>query len=70
MPREINYSKEDIIKQAKLELARREFFYYCHLKAPKFYREDRLYIVELCNELQSFIESEDEVLILNLPPRH
>ena len=70
MPREIKYSKEDIIKQAKLELARREFFYYCNLKAPKFYREDRAYIVELCNELQSFMEGEDEVLILNLPPRH
>ena len=61
----------DIIKkQAKLELARREFFYYCHLKAPDFYKEDREYLVELCNEMQSFYESDNEILIINLPPRH
>ena len=61
----------DIIKkQAKLELARREFFYYCHLKAPDFYKEDRKYLVELCNEMQSFYESDNEILVINLPPRH
>ena len=70
MSRELNFTKEDIIKQARLELARREFFYYCNIKAPDFYIEDRKYIVDLCNELQAFVESTDEVLILNLPPRH
>lgn len=63
-------SREEIIKQAKLELARREFFFYCHLKAPDFYKYDRAFLVDLCNDLQEFMESEDEVLILNLPPRH
>jgi len=61
---------EIIKKQAKLELARREFFYYCHLKAPDFYKEDRKYLVELCNEMQSFYESDNEILVINLPPRH
>ncbi len=55
---------------AKIELARREFFFYCNLKAPKFYKLDRHYLVEFCNELQSFYESDDEVLVVNMPPRH
>lgn len=63
-------NNDEIIKQAKLELARREFFFYCHLKAPDFYKYDRAFLVDLCNDLQEFMENEDEVLILNLPPRH
>ncbi len=62
--------KENIIRGAKIELARREFFFYCNLKAPDFYKEDRGYLVELCNGFQDFIESDDEVLIVNEPPRH
>ena len=55
---------------AKCELARREFFFYCNLMAPKFYKKNRKYLVELCNDLQEFYESDDEVLIINEPPRH
>ena len=33
-----------IKQQAKLELARREFFYFCHLLAPDFYKRDRGYL--------------------------
>lgn len=62
--------KKEIRKQAKLELARREFFFYCHLKAPDFYKPDRKYLVDLCNSMQEFYEGDDEVLIINLPPRH
>lgn len=55
---------------AKIELAKREFFYYCNLKAPDFYKRDRKYLVELCTDLQAFYESdEDNVLIINVPPR-
>ena len=60
----------EAIRRAKLELARREFFFYCHLKAPDFYKYERQFLVDLCNDLQNFLTSEDEVLILNLPPRH
>ena len=63
-------SREEIIKQARLELARREFFFYCNIRASDFYKESRKFLVELCNDLQEFVEGEDEVLILNLPPRH
>lgn len=62
-------NNDEIIKQAKLELARREFFFYCHLKAPDFYKPDRKYLVDLCNSMQEFYEGDDEVLIINLPPR-
>ena len=55
---------------AKCELARREFFFYCNLKAPDFYKKDRKYLVELCNDLQEFYEGEDEILVVNEPPRH
>ena len=63
-------NKELLILEAKKELARREFFFYCNLRASDFYKANRPFIVNLCNELQAFIEGEDEVLILNLPPRH
>ena len=61
---------KNIVKQAKLELARREFFFYCHLKAPDFYKEDRKFLKELCKTLQDFYDGQDEVLIINMPPRH
>ena len=55
---------------AKIELARRDFFACCNLKAPDFYKADRRYLVDLCNEFQDFIQSDDEVMIVNEPPRH
>lgn len=54
---------------AKIELARREFFYYCNLMAPDFYKPDRKYLVDLCNELQDFFFSNDDILVINEPPR-
>ena len=56
--------------EIKKALARKSFFDYCNLKAPDFYKPDRQYLVRLCNELQEFYESDDEVLIVNMPPRH
>ena len=41
-------SKELIKLGAKCELARRDFFWYCNLKAPDFYKPDRKYLVEKC----------------------
>lgn len=63
--------KAKIIRGAQCELARRDLFYYCQLRAPKFYKEDRVYLHELCEAFQSFYESKDEeVMIINMPPRH
>ena len=55
---------------AKIELARRSFFDYCQLRAPKFYKRERQYLVELCDGFQSFLDSDERALIINLPPRH
>ncbi|WP_049041149.1 phage terminase large subunit [Clostridium sporogenes] len=62
--------KELIQLGAKIELARRKFFFYCNLKAPAFYKQDREYLIELCNEFQEFLSSDEEVMIVNEPPRH
>ncbi|AUN11216.1 phage terminase large subunit [Clostridium botulinum] len=62
--------KELVQLGAKIELARRKFFFYCNLKAPNFYKQDREYLVELCNKFQEFLSSDEEVMIVNEPPRH
>lgn len=54
---------------AKIELAKREFFYYCNLKAPQFYKFDRKYLLDLCEDFQEFYEGDKDVLIVNEPPR-
>ena len=53
-----------------MELARREFFSFAQITAPDFYKDDRQYLRDLCHELQDFYESDDDILIVNLPPRH
>lgn len=66
---QVQDNRQKIIKLAKLELARREFFYYCNQKAGDFYKKSRKYLVNLCNELESFIKDDNyNVLIMNLPP--
>ena len=55
--------RELIKLRAKRELARREFFFYCNLMAPDFYKPERTYLVELCREFQEFLESDEEVKI-------
>ena len=62
--------RADIIRGAQCELARREFFFYCHLKAPDFYKEDRKYLIDLCKAFQDFVQSDDEVMVVSEPPRH
>lgn len=66
----MNNLKEELRNQIKLELARRDFFEYCKLKAPDFYKEDRIFLKDMCNKLQEFIESDKKILVINLPPRH
>ncbi|QNK90753.1 phage terminase large subunit [Sporosarcina sp. resist] len=61
---------EQIKQMARIELANREFFYFCHLLAPDFYAADRQYLIDLCDEMQAFYESDDDVLVINVPPRH
>lgn len=62
--------RELIKLEAKKELARREFFYFCNSMAPDFYKEDREYLVRLCEQMQDFYYSDDDILLVNMPPRH
>lgn len=56
--------------EQKIRNARRSFFDYCNVKAPDFYKTDRLFLVDFCNQLQEFYYSDEEVFIVNMPPRH
>lgn len=49
---------------------RNSFFKYCNTIAPNFYKKDRQFLIDLCNEFQDFYESKDDILIINEPPRH
>lgn len=49
------------------EKARRNFYSYCLLKAPKFYKYE--YTRKLCQTLQDFMTSDYDILIVNMPPR-
>lgn len=61
---------KEIALLAKIELSKREFWEYCKLVAPDFYKEDRPFLKDLCNSLQAFYESDKKILVINMPPRH
>ena len=64
------YDKELIKLEAKKELARRDFWYYCKLLGKKdFYNDKKEYLKDLYNQLQSFIDSNKKILVINMPPR-
>lgn len=64
------YDKELIKLEAKKELARRDFWFYCKLLGKKdFYNDKKEYLKDLCNQLQSFIDSNKKILVINMPPR-
>ena len=66
----MTYDKELIKLEAKKELARRDFWYYCRLLGKKdFYNDKKEYLKDLCNQLQSFIDSNKKILVINMPPR-
>ena len=58
-------------REIKLSLARKDFFSYCRLMTPSFYKPERQYLIDLTNTFQEFYETDDhDVLIVNVPPRH
>ena len=66
----MTYDKELIKLEAKKELSRRDFWYYCKLLGKKdFYNDRKEYLKDLCNQLQSFIDSNKKILVINMPPR-
>lgn len=65
-----NDIREELKKQACLELARRDFFEYCKLTASDFYKKERGFLKDLCYQLQDFYKSDEKVCVINMPPRH
>lgn len=67
----LGLTKEYIQRKARIELASHDFFRYCNLTAPDFYKADRQYLIDLAKDLQDFYKNdEDDVLIINIGPRH
>lgn len=58
------------LSDVRKELSRKSFWEYTKTLAPSFYKEDREYLKTFCHDLQEFYHGDDEVLIVNMPPRH
>jgi len=70
-------NRTDLIKEAKIELARRNFWHYCQIKFPTVYTESREYLRTLCNVLNNVyygLPLDDgkiyKKLAISLPPQH
>ena len=67
----IDRHSPEVQKRLKVSLARKDFWGYCKLTSPDFYKEDRAFLKDLAEKLQWFIEEADEkFLVVNMPPRH
>ena len=63
-------SYDQTVRALQLEAARLSFWHYCKQLHPKHYKDARPHLMRFCDEMQDFIESDEQVLILNAPPRH
>lgn len=61
---------DELVRMARIELSKRDFWEYCKFVAPDFYKEDRPFLKDLCESLQAFYESDKKILVINMPPRH
>ena len=59
-------------KELAIRNARKDFWTFCKLLYPEFFKEDRLYLKDLCKTLQDFYEDviDKKILVINMPPRH
>lgn len=58
-------------QQARMELARRDFWQYCRFTSPEFYKKDRTFLRDFAEKLQWFIEeASEQIMVVNMPPRH
>lgn len=61
---------KELQREKLLRNARNDFFSYCQLIVPDFYKSDREYLIRLCHEFEEFMASDDDIMLLNVPPRH
>lgn len=71
--------RDDIIREAHREKARRNLWHYCKLTAPEFFKDGRNHLTELSTVLQSLYQGTlinkttgkpYRKLMINMPPRH
>ena len=63
--------KEIVLRSANIVLARKSFWHYCHIMKPDMYDEVKSpYLKTICDGMQSWYESDKQILVINLPPRH
>lgn len=58
------------VRRIHCELAKRDLWHYCKVKAPDFYKDKHTYLIEICQTLQDFENDDNELLIINIGPRH
>ena len=68
---------QDLQYLARIALARKDFWEFCKLREPSFYKDNRWHLKMLCRTLQDLYEGKllkngrvVKKLMLNLPPRH
>lgn len=66
----LTMDREQLRRYALMELSRRDFWTFCQVLEPDFYEPDRYFLQLLCEDMQDFLKSDDDVAIYNLPPRH
>lgn len=59
-------------KQLELKrlVASQDFFTFAQLMAPDFYKSNRQFLIEMSETLEDFMDSDDNMLVVNMPPRH
>lgn len=62
--------KDKLVRTAKIRLSQLNFWHYCKLMAPEFYKDSRPFLKSICDEFQDFYNSKDTVMIVNVAPRH
>ena len=63
---------EAIQKKAKCVLASKSLFDYCKIRdSETFYNEENApYLLEICQAIEEFENDDNELLMVNMPPRH
>lgn len=56
--------------ELKRLVASQDFFTFAQLMAPDFYKANRQFLIEMSETLEDFIDSDDNMLVVNMPPRH
>jgi len=58
-------------RDVDLSMARNNLWHFCNILMPNFYRPERSYLTEMCDQIENFIRQSDKhFLVINAPPRH